>query len=1242
MKDRFNPIKFFQSFFSRLGLGMRAKLISLFVIIKVIPLILLALFAWNQSLQLGSELHKRTVELTDKANAALSEAGALAVNDAVDALDARATEDIERMSTDVAKNVAAFLYDRDDDILFLSALKPNVEVFENFLAYKRGLLIKPGEWELNAEGTAWVPVNRETIRLERLSSNIENELSFNYRMPENFEYEIRPLYLEATFVDLDGRERIKVTTSGQMDPALKDISDRRNTYVKAETYWEDLKNLKPGEIYVSEVIGAYSPSKLIGMYTPDNANAKGLAFEPEQAAYAGMENPYGKRFKGIVRWAAPVTENGRIVGYVTLALDHDHIMEFTDHVMPTSQRYTELPSAYEGNYAFIWDYMGRSICHPRHHSIAGYNPETGEPEVPWLEDNIYNDWQASGLSYVDFIKDVPTFAAQSRSKKPAPQLTGQGLVGLDCRYLNNAPQCTGWFDLTQDGGSGSFVILWSGLPKLTTAAAIPYYTGRYGASPRGFGFVSIGTGLDYFHGPAMLTKDKIDDIIARSDAELAVDVDETQAAINNNLVHTAVSLATTTVVMGLVVILIAIWMASVFTRSITRMINGISRFRSGERHFRFNAQTKDEMGALADSFDDMANSLDESIKAPFAITDLNKTVLYMNDKWLSMIGKSLAEVVGRPYDENRFVSGGSDYSPIAALLTGRESKAWYYDPTDKYYKGEANYFKNKEGEAIGYVITINDVTEIVKAQKNTEEQRAILDTIFTYSPDLMWIKDALGYYLMVNPRFAAQTGVAPEDLKGVSAEALFSPERASLFMTRDLEAITNRTVLYNEETLRFADGHVETVDTVRTPLFDANGEFRGILGVARDVSKRVAAENELRNTQMELEKAVAAANLASDSKSEFLARMSHEIRTPMNAIIGMTNITKRKLEDDSFDKEQVAAHVRQIEVSSTHLLGLLNDILDISKIEAGKIELTEEIFDLRKLVDNVSAIISPRCAEKNIRFITTVGTLNERFFTSDSLRLRQVLINLLGNSVKFTPELGQIAFTVTELEHGEKASLIQFSIADTGIGIAPETLANLFKPFEQGANWVSRKYGGTGLGLSISKNIINMMGGDIAVISEVNQGSTFTFAVWLNNAGEEYHVADLDFKPKKFDGRRVLLVDDVDINRMIVIEMLEGAGLEIDEAENGIVGVAKFNDSAPGYYSLVFMDIQMPGMDGYEASSRIRALERPDAQTVPIVAMTANAFQEDVDKSLAHGMNAHLAKPLDYDKILELLGRFLG
>lgn len=1236
-----SPRQFIDKLFARFGLGMRAKLIVLFVVIKVVPLVLLAFVALRYSWQLGEELGRRTQDLTVTANKALLKTGDVAVQDAVKALDERAREDIERMTTDAALRVANFLYSRDDDLRLLSSFKPSADIYRNFIETRRGRLVKSGQWELAPDGKSWRLVNEAAAPKDVSSSIAENATSFHYRHPEGYVYESRPLYLEVTFVDTQGHERIKVTSSPRVDEQLKDISDPKNTFVRAEKYFSELQKLKPGEIYVSDVIGAYVGSRVIGTYTPETAAKAGEPFSPEDSAYAGEENPLGKRFEGLVRWATPVTENGKIVGYVTMALDHDHLMEFTAHLMPTNERYTLIPDASEGNYAFIWDHKGRSIVHPRHFSIVGYNKETGDPQIPWLEDRIYDEWQRSGKGYVDFIEDVPTFFEQSNSKKPAPELTKQGLVGLDCRYLNFAAQCTGWFDLTQDGGSGSFLILWSDLWKLNTAAAIPYYTGQYAASPRGFGFVAIGAGVEDFHRPAAETKKVIDNLIAQSDAELDEKTDETQKAINQNLLDTASSLSISTAIMGVLVILIAIWMASVFTKSITTLIHGISRFRSGERQFRFRAPVKDELGTLADSFDDMADSLVESVKGPLVITDINQNVIYVNDDGLGAMNKALPETLGRPYVESSIFPANSKYCPITSLLAGREAEVFYHAATGRYYKGAAAFFNNKDGEAIGYIINTTDVTDIAKEQKKTEEQRALLSTIFSSSPDLIWYKDGGGRFLAVNPRFAAVVGKKENDIVNRTVDDILPPDFAEAFKANDSMAVAGGAPMYTEERVAFADGHKEILDSVRTPIFDSAGSLVGILGVSRDVSGRVMVENQLRDTQLELKKVVRVANKANEAKSEFLARMSHEIRTPMNAIIGMTNIAKRKLCSASCDPQEVQTYISQIEVSSQHLLGLINDILDISKIEAGKIELSKEVFDLPKLMDSVVAIIKPRCAEKNVDFDIHMGSLDNNMFISDPLRLRQVLINLLGNAVKFTPEHGKVECHLVQKKRENDKTLVSFSVVDTGIGLSEEVMENLFTPFEQGGSEITKQYGGTGLGLSISKNIINIMGGDIVAGRNQGPGSNFSFELWLmeyTDAADEAEIVDHNVS---LQGKRLLLVDDVEVNRMIVMELLSTTGLTIDEAEDGQAAVDRFQNSAEGFYGVILMDVQMPRMDGYEAARVIRSSSRVDAD-VPIIALTANAFKEDVDKAIAHGMNAHLSKPLEYDKLMDILFKYLG
>ncbi|MDR1654955.1 MAG: PAS domain S-box protein [Treponema sp.] len=1236
-----NPIQYLEYFIgrllTRLGFGMRAKLIIIFVIIKVIPLIILTILAWTQARDLGTELGRRNEELMRRAADALTETGAMAVEDSVNALNNLTIEQLERTSTDMARRVADFLYGRDDDILYVSKLPVNENAYRLFVESKENPLVKKREWILSEDRKYWVPKEALPKGNYSASSNAENDTNYRNRPPDLYETESRPIYLEMTYIDLEGNELVKVTTSDQMDPRRKNVSNRLNTYVKAETYFEELKLLKPGEIYVSDVIGAYVRSRLIGMYNPENVENRGLRWQPEEEAYAGRENPNGKRFKGIVRWATPVVQGGRITGYVTLALDHDFIMEFTDHTTPMPERHVELPSAYEGNYAFIWDYKCRSICHPRHHSIVGFNPDTGEPEIPWLEEGIYRDWQDSGLPLQDFLADVPVFHEQSRSKKPAAELTAAGLVGLDGRYLNNAPQCIGWMDLTKEGGSGSFLILWSGIWKPNTAAAIPYYTGNYGKTRRGFGFVAIGAGLEDFQQPARETEKLLQEAINLADADLGRAALETQRMISANLRDTSLKLLISAFLMILFVVMVAIWMASIFTSSITRLIAGINRFRAGERHFRFRAPVKDEIGTLADSFDDMADSLVESDRGPLIITDFSQIIKYANEAALSTVGVTLEETIGKSYQNISIYPSGSSFDPVLALHEGREADIFYQEETGRYLKGNASYLTDHSGWKIGYIITTSDITDIILEQKKIAEQRSLLDKIFSASPDLIWYQDKAGKILAANPRTASLSAFKAEELIGRNVKEVFPDEMVYNHEEFDAAVYAGAKPVYTEENIVFHDGHRETLDMVFTPLYEDDTNPVGILAFARDVSGRVQVEQELRNTQTKLTRAVDEANQANAHKGEFLARMSHEIRTPMNSIIGMTSIVKKKLAQPDVKLDEVEANINQIEASSQHLMGLLNDILDISKIEAGKIELSDESMDLSKLVNTVVSIIRPRCEEKNIRFETRFELPRDRAFRGDSLRLRQVLINLLGNAVKFTPETGCIFFDAIYRGNETETGTVDFCIRDTGIGIAEESLSSLFKPFEQASNQIAKKYGGTGLGLAISRSIVKLFGGDITVKSKTGEGSEFSFSLSLKETAPEAAVEiSAENAEGILKGKRALLVDDVEINRVIAVSMLEFTGLEITEAEDGGDALRAFSDSAPGYFDIIYMDVQMPVMDGHEAARAIRLLDREDAQSIPIVALSANAFKEDIDKAAASGMNAHLAKPLDMAKLLEV------
>ncbi len=746
--------------------------------------------------------------------------------------------------------------------------------------------------------------------------------------------------------------------------------------------------------------------------------------------------------------------------------------------------------------------------------------------------------------------------------------------------------------------------------------------------------------MDDFHRPALETQATIQKLVENTDKELSEVSELTFEAINRNLWNTATSLSLSTLIMTILVIFVAVMMASGITKNITRLIRGISRFSLGERSFRFDEQVKDELGILCNSLDDLFDSIVESVKNPMVITDIDRKVIYVNDFALGVVARNIEDIIGQNYSNISLF--GSKKCPIDALVENKDFPIHYSTVQKKYYKGTAVYLMDKAGNKIGYIISSEDITKLIVEQERIERERAMLDMVLSASPDLIWYKSAEGVYLAVNPRFADMLGLTPEEIHGRSDKDLLSERLYKNSEQNEREVFSSGKSTYDEYRVSFADGHEEILDIVRTPIFAHDGTIRGVLGVGRDVSLRVTAEKELRQTQSDLIQAVTEANNASKSKSEFLARMSHEIRTPMNAIIGMTNITKRKLGEHECTKEDLLPHVHQIESSSMHLLGLLNDILDISKIEAGKIELSEESFDMLKLVDDVASIITPRCSSKNIKFTINTAGLEHTRFISDVLRLRQVLINLLGNAVKFTQELGSINFTLEQKERKDGKSLIFFSVTDTGIGIAPDKLKSLFVPFEQGGGHITRMYGGTGLGLSISRSIAMLLGSDIHVQSEEGKGSDFYFALWLTEDVSSTEIENSEDNMTIIPGKRVLLVDDVDINRIIAMELLSPFELIIDEASDGTEAVEKFDASEEGYYDLVFMDIQMPKMNGYEAAKAIRALERNDAKSTPIVAMTANAFQDDIDMAFASGMSGHVAKPIDMEKLIDVLKQYLA
>lgn len=431
--------------------------------------------------------------------------------------------------------------------------------------------------------------------------------------------------------------------------------------------------------------------------------------------------------------------------------------------------------------------------------------------------------------------------------------------------------------------------------------------------------------------------------------------------------------------------------------------------------------------------------------------------------------------------------------------------------------------------------------------------------------------------------------------------------------------------------------------------YSADGKVTHVVLAVMDVDKEIQKDIQQKEA---IEAALVEAEYANKAKSRFLSNMSHDIRTPMNAITGFANLAQSNIDD----KNQVKDYLDKIQSASKHLLNLINDILDMSRIESGKVQIEESEVSLKEVFHDVQNLIQPMAEEKNIKF-QIQNEVVHNYVYCDKLRLNQVLINLLGNSVKFTPEGGEVSLRIyQEMVAPEGYGVYIFKVKDNGIGIGKEFQDSIFKAFEREKSTENSGIQGTGLGLSITRSIVKMMGGKIEVESELGQGTEFTVKVvfMLQDVDEEQMNADVQLRNKAqeeereqalqkalFTGKKILLAEDNPLNREIAKKLLMGQGFLVDEAVDGNAVVEKVAASHAGEYSVVLMDIQMPMMDGYEATRAIRDLDNRMLANVPIVAMTANAFGEERKKAFACGMNGYVTKPIEINVLFETLKQII-
>ena len=647
----------------------------------------------------------------------------------------------------------------------------------------------------------------------------------------------------------------------------------------------------------------------------------------------------------------------------------------------------------------------------------------------------------------------------------------------------------------------------------------------------------------------------------------------------------------------------------------------------------------------------------EHAPAALAMLDRDMRYLFVSQRWLLDYRLSPEDVIGRSHYEifpeiperwrtvhRRCLAGATERSEAEPFPRNDGRTDWL--------RWEIRPWHTADGAVGGIVI----MSELITEQYESRLTLAKLSLAVEQSPESIVITDVEGRIEYVNDAFVHTTGYSRAEVVGRNPRILSSGRTDPEAYRQLWDSITHGRTWRGEFSNVRKDGSEYVEYAIVSPIRQDDGTITHYLAIKQDITGKKQVEAELEGYRQHLEELVeertsqitqlngelarraAEAMAATQAKSAFLANMSHEIRTPMNAILGMAHLMRR-----GEVTERQARQLATIDQAAQHLLGIINDVLDLSKIEAGKLLLEEAPVAVEALAHNVLSMLAERARDKGLALVLERHPV-PLGLRGDAMRLTQALLNLANNAVKFT-ERGGVTLRVLTLEDGAEQAVVRFEVADTGVGIAPEVLPRLFSKFEQADTSTTRHFGGTGLGLAITRKLARLMGGDAGVSSTLGEGSTFWFTARLRKDQVAGRPADGPAGPadgaevvlrRDYPGARILLVEDDPVNRMVAEELLADIDARVDVAGNGREAVTKVRDGA---FDLVLMDMQMPEMDGLEATREIR--REVDAATLPILAMTANAFAEDRARCAAAGMNDFVAKPVNPEQLFATILRWL-